>query len=134
MITLAAITFCVAVRMFTARIGELHSRKIPAQAVATSRGAVETYQATEAADNFKNLFELPVLFYALCTTLLVMEMVTPAQLALAWSFVISRGAHSAIHLSYNRVVHRFAAHLAGMACLATMWVLFAIGLWPAAQG
>lgn len=128
MITLVAITFVVAVRMFLVRIGEMRARKIPPQSVATSRKAAECYQLTSAADNFKNLFELPVLFYALCIALLATDTVTPAQVAHAWLFVMLRAAHSTIQLTYNRVIHRFAVYIAGLATLAVMWVLFALEL------
>lgn len=134
MIALVAITFIVAVRMFFVRIGEMRARAIPPQAVATSRKAAECYQLTSAADNFKNLFELPVLFYALCLALLATQTVTEAQLAHAWLFVMLRAAHSTIQLTYNRVVHRFAVYIAGLATLAVMWVLFASRLLHAASG
>jgi hypothetical protein len=42
--------------------------------------------------------------------------------------VVLRGVHSAIHATYNRVMDRFKAYLAGMLCLALMWILFAIQL------
>jgi hypothetical protein len=128
MIALVAITFAVATRMYMVRIGEMRARRISPQSIATSRAAAERLEATGPADNFRNLFELPVLFYALCLALFVTGLVTATQLALAWLFVLLRGTHSVIHVTYNRVMHRFRAYLAGMICLASMWMLFAIQL------
>jgi len=128
MIALAAITFLVAARMYVVRIGEMRKRRIAPQSIATSRAAAEQLEATGSADNFRNLFELPVLFYALCVALYVTDLVSAPQLGLAWLFVVLRGVHSAIHATYNRVMDRFKAYLAGMLCLALMWILFAIQL------
>lgn len=49
-------------------------------------------------------------------------------MALAWSFVALRTAHSLIHVTYNRVVHRFAVYVLGTLCVFAMWALFAFQL------
>ena len=82
-----------------------------------------------AADNFRNLFEAPVLFFAVCCALAITDTVTPLQVTLAWVFVGLRAVHSFIHVTYNRVMHRFAAYVASTICLFLMWGLFAYSLW-----
>jgi len=42
-------------------------------------------------------------------------------LTLAWLFVGLRVAHSAIQCSYNRVMHRFFAHILGAFVLWGLW-------------
>jgi hypothetical protein len=69
-----------------------------------------------------------VLFYVLCLALHVTASVTVPQLVLAWVFVALRVAHSLIHCTYNRVMHRFMVFVLGMLCLLAMWVLFAMQL------
>ena len=59
------------------------------------------------ADNFKNLFEVPVLFYALCLYLFVTNQVDGTYVAAAWVFVIFRVFHSAVHCTFNKVMVRF---------------------------
>lgn len=59
------------------------------------------------SDNFRNLFEMPVLFYALALYLFVTRQVDTAYLAAAWVFVAFRVAHSAVHCTINRVMVRF---------------------------
>ena len=49
-------------------------------------------------------------------------------LALAWTFVALRVLHSAIHCSYNKVMHRFYAYVAGGAVLWLLWAWLAFGL------
>ena len=128
MIALVALTMAVAVRMYVVRIGEMLERRISPQSIATSRAAAERLENTGPADNFRNLFELPVLFHALCLALYVTDRVTTTQLVLAWIFVALRVVHSAIHVTYNRVMHRFRAYVLGMACLFVMWGVFAVQL------
>src|SRR5918993_6109476 len=60
------------------------------------------------SDNLKNLFELPVLFYALALLLFVTDSVDAVYVAAAWVFVAFRAAHSAVHCTFNRVMVRFS--------------------------
>jgi hypothetical protein len=123
------LVLAVAVRMYLARVGEMRSRRVRPQAIATSQTAAEALHNVAAADNFRNLFETPVLFFAVCGALAITDTVTPLQLGLAWNYVGLRAIHSFIHVTYNRVTHRFMAYLASLACLFAMWGLFGISLW-----
>ena len=76
------------------------------------------------ANNLANLFEMPVLYFALVPLLLMFGQVTTAQLALAWFFVILRTTHSLIHLGPNAIRPRFQVYLASVAVLAAMWIGF----------
>lgn len=128
MIALVAVTTVVWFRMGFVRIGEMRTRRIHPQKVATSRGAAGVYEDVATADNFRNLFEVPVLFYAICVVLAVTDSVTSLQVALAWAFVISRVLHSFIHVTYNKVTHRFAVYVAGTLFVFAMWAVFAFQL------
>jgi hypothetical protein len=119
----------VSVRLYAKRIGELRARRINPQAMATSQTAATALKDVAAADNFRNLFEAPVLFFAVCCALAITDTVTPLQLTLAWIYVALRTVHSLIHVTYNRVMHRFAAYVASTICLFLMWGLFAYSLW-----
>lgn len=119
----------VAGRMYAVRIAEMRARRIRPQALATSRTASESLRNVAAADNFRNLFEVPVLFFAVCCALAVTDTVTMPQLVLAWLFIALRAAHSFIHVTYNRVLHRFAAYAGSTICVVLMWCLFGISLW-----
>ena len=119
----------VAVRMLLARVGEMRAHRIHPQAMATSQTAAQALKDVTAADNFRNLFEAPVLLFAVCLALAVTDTVTPLQLTLAWIFVGLRMVHSFIHVTYNRVMHRLMAYAASLACLFLMWGLFAYSLW-----
>ncbi|MEK6243068.1 MAG: MAPEG family protein [Pseudomonadota bacterium] len=71
--------------------------------------------------NMMNLLELPVLFYVACLTYFVTERIDDAALTLAWAYVGLRVAHSAIHLTYNRVRHRLVAFAVSNVVLIMFW-------------
>ena len=45
---------------------------------------------------------------------------------LAWSYVALRVAHSVIHLTYHKVVHRSAAFAASTVVLIALWIVTAV--------
>ena len=71
--------------------------------------------------NMMNLLELPVLFYVACLIYYVTDRVNGAALALAWTYVGLRVAHSAIHVTYNRVRDRLAAFAVSNVVLVMLW-------------
>jgi hypothetical protein len=69
------------------------------------------------SDNLKNLFEMPALFYALVFYLYVMYAVDPVYLIAAWTFVVFRILHSAVHCTINIVIVRFWLYFISSAAL-----------------
>ena len=118
---MVALTFVVWLRLFFVRVAQMRRERIHPQAVATSAQAAQRLTDSRASDNFRNLFELPVLFYAALFVAALAGLVTPVSLALAWAFVALRIVHSAIHCSYNKVMHRFCAYLASGVALFALW-------------
>jgi hypothetical protein len=72
------------------------------------------------SDNLKNLFEIPVLFYAIALYLFVTNQVDAVYVNAAWIFVIFRALHSVVHCTFNWVMLRFYLYL--FATLA-MWFI-----------
>jgi hypothetical protein len=81
-------------------------------------------QARLAANSFNNQFEFPVLFYVLTVLAIITKKADLAFVLMAWIFVLSRYAHAFIHVTSNRMPHRFYAFGAGLAVLLIMWVRF----------
>lgn len=127
-VALVALTFVVWCRMYAVRIGQMKRERIHPQSVATSAEAAARLTDSCAADNFRNLFELPVLFYLGLVVAAQADLAGPAVLALAWIFVALRVLHSWIQCTYNKVMHRFHAYAAGGFVLWTLWATLAIGL------
>lgn len=82
---------------------------------------------------FKNLLELPLLFYLLCLLILQTGSLDSVQLSLAWLFVGLRYAHSLWHITVNYVPVRFALYAMGFLTLSIMWVRFATQLFTLIQ-
>jgi hypothetical protein len=87
--------------------------------------ALELTQASppdvvSSSDNLKNLFELPVIFYALVLYLYATNGVDSAYLVAAWIFFLCRILHSAVHCTFNLIPLRFFFYL--MASLA-LWFM-----------
>ena len=122
---MAALTGAVWVKLYVDRLGEMGERKIKPQQLATRQAAEGVLKVTVASDNFKNLFELPVLFYAICVAHAASGLApTPTFLRAAWTFVALRAAHSAIHVTYNNVMHRFTVYAVSTIVLFSMWAGF----------
>ncbi|MEG3788590.1 MAPEG family protein [Lysobacter sp. CCNWLW3] len=127
-VAMAGLTCLVWIRLYVVRIGQMRRERIHPQAVATSAQASAKLTQSAAADNFRNLFELPVLFYLALTVAALSQLGDGVVLGLAWAFVALRVAHSAIHCGYNRVMHRFAVYVAGALVLWALWAYLAIAL------
>lgn len=78
--------------------------------------------------NFMNLLEAPVLFYTFCIAAYVTHQAAVWAIGLAWLYVALRIVHTFIHLSYNKILHRFASYAASNLVLLVMWIGFAVGL------
>jgi hypothetical protein len=74
--------------------------------------------------NLMNLLEMPLLFYVVSIALYVTRHVEPGLLVLAWIYVGLRLVHSAIHLTYNKVVHRLVAFALSNFVLVAIWIWF----------
>lgn len=125
---MVVLTAAVWVKLYVDRIGEMRERRIRPQSLATSEQARATLQQVGASDNFRNLFELPVLFYTLCLALAVSGLGSPTFVAAAWVYVVLRAVHSFIHVTYNKVMHRFYAYAASSLWLFGLWSVFAFRL------
>ena len=126
---MAALVFAVWWRMFFERIGQIRRGRIRLREIALSAQISQRLADTRAADNFRNLFELPVLFYAALLIAYVTGTAGTPLLVLAWTFVALRVAHSAIQCSYNRVEHRFYVYVAGGLVMWALWAVLGWQLW-----
>lgn len=91
-------------------------RKIPGRLAALSPPEV-----SNPSDNFKNLFEVPVLFYAISLHLFVTGQVDAIYVGAAWVFFVFRALHSAVHCTFNHVMLRFSVY--AVAALAVWFMI-----------
>jgi hypothetical protein len=118
------LTFFVWVHLYVRRIGYMIKHRIGAQKLTTpEKGKALIPEAVNfPAYNLTNLFELPVVFYALCLYLFVTGNVDMAYVAAAWVFFLLRVSHSVVHCTFNRVIVRF--WLYALSSLALWFMLF----------
>jgi hypothetical protein len=121
---LALLSFVVAAFMLRSRIGEMKRQRIHPQKVASRAQSQSVLNDTLAADNYLNLFEMPVLFYTLCLALYLTQLVSLPMLLAAWLYVGLRCLHSFIHIGHNLVMHRFQIFAASVVLLLLMWLGF----------
>lgn len=125
-LAMVALTFAVTMRMFTERVRQIRSERIPFREIPSGSQMATRFADTRAADNYRNLFEAPVLFYLALVVAALGGLATPLVLGLAWAYVACRVLHSWIHCTYNRVKHRFYAFAASTLVLCALWVVLAI--------
>ena len=129
MVAMVFLTFAVWAMLFVRRIPKAGSDPVPLDLfkVRATRPPLSSAELA-ANDNLMNLFELPVLFYALCLALAVTGWRSNFFTLGCWGYVALRAAHSAIHCSFNNVLMRFVAYLLSTLLLFALWVGFALRL------
>ncbi len=117
------LTLLVWVYMYIRRIGFITKSKLSPKdlAVPGALAQLSPPAVSNPSDNLKNLFEIPVLFYALILYLFVTDQVDAAYVNAAWVFVAFRALHSAVHCTFNLVMLRFSLYL--IATLAVWFML-----------
>jgi hypothetical protein len=81
------------------------------------------------ADNYNHLLEQPVLFYAICIVLALMEQGDNLNAQIAWAYVALRIAHSLIQVTTNRVIIRFTLFSLATIVLMMLTVHAAMAYW-----
>jgi hypothetical protein len=124
MFALTAIVWCY---MYARRIPFIRGANLtPDQLTALEFTRLSPPAVANPSDNLKNLFEIPVLFYAFVLYLYATGSVDPVEITGAWVFFALRTAHSAVHCTVNIVMLRFAIYAASTLML---WILIARAAW-----
>ncbi|MCP5089965.1 MAG: hypothetical protein GY949_03480 [Gammaproteobacteria bacterium] len=123
MLGMMGLTAVVWFVLYAKRIPAMKKAGVPVQSYTTPDKTHELLpeNVNYPANNFKNLFELPVLFHGLCLYLYVTASVDTAYLVAAWLFFAFRVAHSVVHCTANIVMLRF--YLYAAAALALWFML-----------
>lgn len=121
MLALAALTFAVLLLIPVRRLRAGAAGQISYDDFKYGESARVPPEVSLPNRNMMNLLELPVLFYVACLTYYVTDRVNDTALALAWSYVGLRIAHSAIHVTYNRVRDRLMVFAASNVVLIMLW-------------
>ena len=124
MLTTMALTAIVWSYMYALRIPAMRRARVDVQTYAMPEKVSDILpdKVNYSANNLKNLFELPVLFYGLCLYLFVSGNVDTAYVVAAWLFFVFRALHSIVHCTSNIVMRRFYLY-----CAAAISLWFMLG-------
>lgn len=128
-LAMVLLTLAVGAALLLTRVRELQRKRMHPQAALADSARMSTQlENVQVADNFRNLFEVPVLFFALAAIALATGYVPDWLVVCCWIYVALRALHSLIHCTYNKVYHRLAAFLASLGLLVGMWIAFFVAL------
>ena len=117
------LTFIVLYTMGRKRVNELKRKKINPQRADVRTHSSEVFKdAATTSDHYHNQFESPLLFYIAIMLTLMLMVQDYVLVALAWTFVGLRYIHSFIHITYNRVLHRFSVFVFSSVILFALWI------------
>ena len=122
MFAMVLLTFSVVARLFFARRKSVAEGKVNAEYFKVYQGGAEPEASAQLARHFANLFEAPVLFYAVVAFALITKGADTLMIVLAWLFVLTRIVHAAIHIGPNKVRWRSPAFALGFAIVVIMWI------------
>jgi len=128
MVVLALLTFSVLIYTGYKRFSAGFAGRVKAHDFRYGESANVPPDVALANRNFMNLLEAPTLFYTVCIAAYVTRQVGPLMLALAWLYVALRFVHTFVHLTYNKILHRFLSYAVSNWVLVAMWLRFAAGL------
>jgi hypothetical protein len=99
--------------MYIRRIGFINNQKLRPNELAApgALAQISPPSVSNPSENLKNLFEIPVLFYALALYLFVTKQVDAVYVNVAWIFVVFRILHSVVHCTFNFITLRFYLYL-----------------------
>ena len=131
---LVALIFVVLIVLVIQRFGHVR-RHPPREADLADSESINRYFSPiePSSNNLKNLFEMPVLYFALVPLLLITHHGDHLQVLLAWIFVILRCVHSAIHVSTRKIPPRTMVYIVSCLVLFAMWAGFFIDMLHAAS-
>lgn len=129
-VALLLLTFVVWLNLLIRRVGYMKANRIHPESVKSPEqvAAKVTDYANAPANNFRNLTEVPIVFYVVCCVAYFVNQVDDMMIYMAWGFVLLRVVHSVIQCTYNRVMHRFAAYLASSFLVWLMLLRLAFGI------
>jgi hypothetical protein len=121
------LTFVMLLWMARVRLGAARAGRVRLGDLALSSAGWPD-DVKKVANNAHNQFETPILFYVLCGLATAIGATGTLMVTLAWAWVASRVVHTAVHVTTNRIRHRFYAFVIGVTILMVMWGLLVIRL------
>ena len=126
MFAMVLLSFIVVLTLFRVRSKSVQDGKVKASHFQTYTGPPEPDKSIQISRHFSNLFEAPVLFYAVCITGIVLGMTDLAFHILAWVYVGLRICHTLIHTGPNVLIWRIGAYFTSWFVLVGLWTYLVV--------
>lgn len=111
-LTLMLWTFCIGIFTGINRRKAAMNRRVNLKDVALGSDAWPD-DVKKWGNNFNNLFQVPLVFYGIMIMAFSLHYHPTWFMIVAWCFVLTRFAHSIIHVTTNYVPHRFMVFILG---------------------
>ena len=122
MAALAGLTFLIMFLLLLLRVKSVRTRKVSPRFFKLNKGGELPDNLLVVSQNYNNLLELPVLFYAVCILAIVINQSVEYFVIHAWVYVFLRYLHSYIHITYNHILHRLTIFALSCFVMISMWV------------
>lgn len=123
MVLLTAVVGLIAV---TCRIRSVTSGEVKIKYYRLMQGQDVSDRITATTRCFNNMFEVPVMFYVVCTLYISLQATSIFAVVLAWLFVVFRFALALIHLTHNNVLHRMVTFWLAFVCVILLWIVLVL--------
>jgi hypothetical protein len=112
--------WCLAVLNFRTRVGSAKRGEVDPKYFKALQGSAPERVIT-VGRHFDNQFQAPVIFLIGCVAHMVLGKANDLTIVLAWAFIVTRLAHSFIHLGGNKLRKRVMAFAAGWLVMLVMY-------------
>lgn len=124
--SLVILTFLVALSIGTSRLYSVKKKHVDPRFYDLFTGYEAVDYERKFSRNFSNLLEMPTLFYTLALFSIATHISHPMLTPLAWSYVALRFAHTLVHTTYNRTIHRLFLFFISNLVLLSMWLIYLV--------
>ena len=126
MIAFTLLLFLVWMRLGFVRISGSRRGVIAQEYIRLGSGPEPPEYVVAVHHHFSNLFEVPLLFYAVCGALFVTRTVDGVAISLAWFFVLARLVHTVLVLTTNLPMQRVIAYVLSCFAVWGLWLLLGL--------
>ena len=119
------LTMFVTLRLIIIAVNLVQTKQVHIKQFKMFDGKIPQY-ALNAREHFKNMFEIPILFYVLCIISITTNNYSQTDVNIAWGFAISRLLHTVVRIPNKDVIMRFTFFVVGLFFLGIGWIRFIV--------
>ena len=128
MFSMVLLSMLVGLRMLQLRYRAVLQDNLTPAYFEHNRGGKPPAYMMQADQHFTNLYETPVLFYAVVILIYVLNMTDTFSLIISWTYVASRLIHTYVHMGRNTLAIRRNIFLSSVTILGVLWSYVLINL------